>query len=682
MKQKGLYKAALYCRLSQDDGLVGDSSSIQTQKMMLEKYANDNGIIIVDYYIDDGYSGTNFDRPAFPRMIADIDDEKVNMVITKDLSRLGRDYVRTGYYIDFYFKDKDIRYIAINDNVDTLYENNDIAPFKNILNEMYAKDTSRKVKTAKKLLMQKGLYMAAQPPYGYKKDPNDKNHLVIDEEAAKVVKLIFDLVLSNMGISTIAKELNKRCVPIPSVYKASKGYQCYQTLLDSRKLKYNDDDVEKWSTATVGNILRNQMYVGDMVGNKREIKNYRTGKQIIHTKDEYIVIPNTHEPIISREDFEKVQKQVSNKHRPSKTNHENIFRGILKCANCGRSMTMYHKVLANGKVVWRYRCMGKTIRHGIDTESNIIKYDDIYNVVFKRLKELFNSIKKDDDSFINDLISRYLPDETGLDKKIREAMNYSVNAGGKRVRPMLMLEVYKLCGGDDCQVVYPFMAALECIHSYSLVHDDLPAMDNDDYRRGRLTTHKVFGEDFGILAGDGLLNLAYEIMAEALISGEGDMTAKAKAMEVIARKAGIKGMVGGQAVDVELTGKALSDEQLDFIFRLKTGALIEAAFLAGAYLAGCDEKSADRLCRAASLIGFAFQIRDDILDVTSSLQELGKPVFSDEKNNKTTYVTLYGMEKAEADVQSMSDEALDIIKSVGKNEFLEEIVLNLIHRNK
>lgn len=413
MKQKGLYKAALYCRLSQDDGLVGDSSSIQTQKMLLEKYANDNGIIIVDYYIDDGYSGTNFDRPAFQRMIADIDDEKVNMVITKDLSRLGRDYVRTGYYIDFYFKDKDIRYIAINDNVDTLYENNDIAPFKNILNEMYAKDISRKVKTAVRQRLLKGMFIASHPPYGYKRNPYNKNHLVIDEEVVDVVKLIFDLALSNMGIATIAKELNKRCIPIPSVYKASKGYQCYQTLLDSRKLKYNDDDVEKWSTATVGNILRNQMYVGDMVGNKREIKNYRTGKQIIHTKDEYIVIPNTHEPIISREDFEKVQKQVSNKHRPSKTNYENIFRGILKCANCGRSMTMYHKVLANGKVVWRYRCMGKTIRHGIDTESNIIKYDDIYNVVFKRLKELFNSIKKDDDSFINDLISK----NTNLDKE-------------------------------------------------------------------------------------------------------------------------------------------------------------------------------------------------------------------------------------------------------------------------
>ena len=296
-------------------------------------------------------------------------------------------------------------------------------------------------------------------------------------------------------------------------------------------------------------------------------------------------------------------------------------------------------------------------------------------------KEEFTIQMKTKVAEIEEILKRYLPEAEGYQKVIMEAMEYSLMAGGKRLRPMLMRETCRLFG-EEPEILKPFMAALEMIHTYSLVHDDLPAMDNDDYRRGRLTTHKMFGEDFGILAGDGLLNLAYEIMADALISGEGDMAAKAKAMEVIARKAGIKGMVGGQAVDVELTGKALSDEQLDFIFRLKTGALIEAAFLAGAYLAGCDEKTADRLCRAASLIGFSFQIRDDILDVTSSLEELGKPVFSDEKNNKTTYVTLYGMEKAEADVQSMSDEALDIIKSVGKNEFLEEFVLNLIHRNK
>ena len=421
MKQKGLYKAALYCRLSQDDGLVGDSSSIQTQKMMLEKYANDNGIIIVDYYIDDGYSGTNFDRPDFQRMLNDIEDEKVNMVITKDLSRLGRDYIRTGYYIDFYFKDKDVRYIAVNDNVDTLYDNNDIAPFKNILNDMYAKDTSRKVKTAVRQRLLKGMFIASHPPYGYKRNPYNKNHLIIDEEVVDVVRLIFDLALSNMGIATIAKELNRRCIPIPSVYKASKGYQCYQTLLDSRRAKFNDKDVETWSTATVGNILRNQMYVGDMVGNKREVKNYRTGKQIVHTKDEYIVIPNTHEPIISREDFEKVQMLVANKHRPSKTNHENEFRGLLKCANCGRTMTMYHKVLASGQVIWRYRCMGKTIRHGIDPETNIIKYDDIYNIVFKRLKELFNSIKNDDDSFIYKLMSKH--EVGGQEKKLEVEKN-------------------------------------------------------------------------------------------------------------------------------------------------------------------------------------------------------------------------------------------------------------------
>lgn len=284
--------------------------------------------------------------------------------------------------------------------------------------------------------------------------------------------------------------------------------------------------------------------------------------------------------------------------------------------------------------------------------------------------------------FINDIIEKFLPDETGIDKKIKEAMNYSVNAGGKRIRPMLMLEVYKLCGGNNFLEVYPFMAALEFIHSYSLVHDDLPAMDNDDYRRGRLTTHKVFGENFGILAGDGLLNHAYEIMAKALIEGEGEIDKKAKAMEIIARKAGIYGMVGGQAVDVELTGKPLTEEQLDFIFRLKTGALIEAAFLAGGYLAGCDDETASKLEKAAALIGFAFQIRDDILDVTGSLEELGKPVFSDEKNNKTTYVTLYGLEKSEMDVESMSNEAVNIIKSIGNNDFLEELVCNLIKRNK
>ena len=284
--------------------------------------------------------------------------------------------------------------------------------------------------------------------------------------------------------------------------------------------------------------------------------------------------------------------------------------------------------------------------------------------------------------FINDLISRYLPDETGLDKKIREAMNYSVNAGGKRVRPMLMLEVYKLCGGDDCQVVYPFMAALECIHSYSLVHDDLPAMDNDDYRRGRKTTHVVYGEAMGILAGDALLNFAFETACKGLMLEPGNPNV-AKAMQLLAQKAGIYGMLGGQVVDVESEGLPLEREKLDFIYDLKTGALIEASMLIGAVLAGADEEAQNVILQVAGDIGLAFQIQDDILDVTSDMETLGKPIGSDEKNHKTTYVTIRGLEQAQKDVEEISQRALDGLASLKeKNGYLDELVAYLIHRKK
>ena len=281
--------------------------------------------------------------------------------------------------------------------------------------------------------------------------------------------------------------------------------------------------------------------------------------------------------------------------------------------------------------------------------------------------------------FINDLISRYLPDETGLDKKIREAMNYSVNAGGKRVRPMLMLEVYKLCGGDDCQVVYPFMAALECIHSYSLVHDDLPAMDNDDYRRGRLTSHKMFGEDMAILAGDALLHHAFETMARACVE-QGDIKAS-KAMLAIAEGAGVHGMVGGQVVDVISEGKPIDKETLDFIHKNKTAAMLIGALKSGAVLGGATEEEIAKIERAGELIGVAFQIQDDILDVTSTFEKLGKPINSDEKNHKVTYATMFGIEKASEFVETMSDEAIDILKSMGeKTDFLVKLTEYLIKR--
>ena len=228
------------------------------------------------------------------------------------------------------------------------------------------------------------------------------------------------------------------------------------------------------------------------------------------------------------------------------------------------------------------------------------------------------------------------------------------------------------------------MCALECIHSYSLVHDDLPAMDNDDYRRGKLTTHKKYGEDFGVLAGDALLNYAYELMFNSMLTIDNPDLLKncVKTAQVIAKKAGIYGMVGGQSLDVWLTDKPMNESELEFIFNLKTGALIEGAFMAGAILAGADNSAILDIERAGNMVGVAFQIQDDILDVTSTQEMLGKPVFSDEKNNKTTYVTLYGMDKAKEDVRTLSENGIDIITKYGDNDFLVSLVLKLLNREK
>ena len=261
-----------------------------------------------------------------------------------------------------------------------------------------------------------------------------------------------------------------------------------------------------------------------------------------------------------------------------------------------------------------------------------------------------------------------------------EAMNYSVTAGGKRLRPMLMQETYRMFGGRG-RVVEPFMAAIEMIHTYSLVHDDLPAMDNDEYRRGRKTTHAVYGEAFGILAGDALLNYAFETAAGALEQELNPRTAKA--VGILASKAGIYGMIGGQVVDVESEGQAISRDKLDFIYRLKTSALIESSMMIGAVLAGASEDEVEKIRQVAEDVGVAFQIQDDILDVTSTLEVLGKPIHSDEKNEKTTYVTLEGLEQAKKDVEEISRRALGTLISLErKNPFLEELITMLITREK
>ena len=285
---------------------------------------------------------------------------------------------------------------------------------------------------------------------------------------------------------------------------------------------------------------------------------------------------------------------------------------------------------------------------------------------------------------INNVLEKFLRVEEGKQRIIFEAMNYSVRAGGKRLRPILMEETYHMFGGSSA-VIEPFMAAIEMIHTYSLVHDDLPAMDNDEYRRGKKTTHAVYGEAMGILAGDALLNLAYETAAKAFDMEVADARV-ARAFTVLAKKAGVYGMVGGQVVDVESEKSddcSITREKLDFIYRLKTGALIESSMMIGAILAGASSDEVSRVEQIAAKLGLAFQIQDDVLDVTSTLEVLGKPVGSDEKNNKATYVTFEGLDKAVSDVERISKEAEEQLDDLGYDDaFLKELFEYLIHREK
>ncbi|MGN0294603.1 MAG: polyprenyl synthetase family protein [Lachnospiraceae bacterium] len=293
----------------------------------------------------------------------------------------------------------------------------------------------------------------------------------------------------------------------------------------------------------------------------------------------------------------------------------------------------------------------------------------------------FNEILKKKTAEVQAVIDRYLPEETGHQKTVLESMNYSVKAGGKRLRPMLMQETYRLFGGSD-RDIEPFMAAMEMMHSASLVHDDLPAMDNDEYRRGRHTTWVEYGEDMAILAGDGLMVYCFETALKA-----GEMTKHPervlRAASILAEKSGIYGMIGGQTVDVELTDKPIPRDKLDFIYALKTGALLEASMLIGAVMAGASPQEEEKIISIADDVGLAFQIQDDILDVIGDEAVLGKPVLSDEKNHKTTYVTLEGLDSAKEEVQKLSERAIRTLQELPyENPFLEQLILMLVTREK
>lgn len=323
-------KAALYMRLSKEDG-TGESASISTQKKMLRSYAKENGFDVYREYVDDGYSGTNFERPAFKELLEDIERKLINLIITKDLSRLGRDYIMTGQYTEIYFPSKGVRYIAVNDGYDSESPWSDIAPFKNIVNEMYARDTSKKIRSAFRTKVREGDFIGNFAPYGYEKDPQDKNHLLIDLEASVVVKEIFEKAELGMGPSQIAGILNQKNVMTPALYRCSK------------RSYLNPDDYSKrkeWTASSVCKILNNPVYLGHIVQGKTEKVSFKSKVTLQKPRDEWTDVPNKHDPIISEEVFGRVRKRsISRKNTPDR-DFVNHFSGLARCMDCGRNMSI------------------------------------------------------------------------------------------------------------------------------------------------------------------------------------------------------------------------------------------------------------------------------------------------------------------------------------------------------
>jgi len=325
-----IYNVGIYIRLSrEDDDKQMTSESIINQKSLLLQYVKENNLRVYDIYIDDGYSGTNFNRPDFNRLLNDIELGKINMVITKDMSRLGRDYIGTGNLIEKYFPEHNVRYIAVTDNIDTFLDssNNDIAPFKAIMNDMYAKDISKKIKSSLKAKQKEGKFVGGRTPFGYNQDPNDKNHLVINEEQALVVKRIFDMCLEGLSFFKIAKQLTNEGVKTPAQYYSFEWKSNYN-------LKYGE-----WHSKTIRDILTNQMYIGDMVQNRRSKVNYKVKKVIRNNPKDYIIVENTHDPIIDKETFYEVQKRIPKNVGRNEKKENHLLDGLLYCGDCGHRIS-------------------------------------------------------------------------------------------------------------------------------------------------------------------------------------------------------------------------------------------------------------------------------------------------------------------------------------------------------
>ena len=383
MNPTGSYRAGLYCRLSKDDDQQGESVSISTQRSILTAYCKEQGYAVYDDYIDDGYSGLNFERPGFQRLLADIIAGKVNMVITKDLSRLGRDYIMTGYYSEIFFPTQGVRYIALGDHYDSNNEENDIAPFKNILNDMYAKDISRKIKSAKRQQARDGKFIGGQAPYGY---TIKKHKLAVDPEAAKVVRLIFDLACHGTGEVEICKQLEERKIPSPGVYKEQRG--------EIKSTFYRDKNQPfHWSSRTIHAILNNPVYLGRLTTLKTETVNYKTKQRIPTPPERRVITPDAHEAIITQEQFDAARLAKQGHPCPASYHRENIFRGLLYCDCCGHRLSIAHR-----KLTYReedlYRCMQHHYHPETCPKTHAIYHSMLYPYVLTQVRAFAKSMKR------------------------------------------------------------------------------------------------------------------------------------------------------------------------------------------------------------------------------------------------------------------------------------------------
>lgn len=385
---------ALYCRLSRDDDYHGDSSSIRNQKEMLAEYAVVNGFENHAFYVDDGYSGTSFERPDFRRLLNDIEKGKVSTVITKDLSRLGRDYLKTGFYIESYFPNHNVRFIAINDQVDSNKEFNDFTPFKNIINEWYAKDISKKIKSAYHTKALKGEFTGPYAPYGYKKDPDNKYRLILDDETAVIVKRIFDYALEGITPFKIAGILKREGILKPRA-KMMKDLGKY---VSEKFVKYPYD----WSYQTIFTILKNREYLGHIICNKNTSKSFKDRSLIKLPKDEWIEVKNMHEPIINEKIFDEVQKIISVKKKKLKDEDSpQIFIGLLRCPDCGKTLSF--KRTKDRKSYGQYACTTFRTFGKSYCSMHYIGYENLYNVVLEDIRAHIKQAKLNEDRLISQI---------------------------------------------------------------------------------------------------------------------------------------------------------------------------------------------------------------------------------------------------------------------------------------